>query len=637
MANMHLLRRHSFQDLVSKYLEDLMSRGEYDKAAAACPTLLEGDVTAWERWIYGFAQRRQLASVAPYVPVSKPRLPPAVYEVVLEHLLMTSPPLFLETLRRWGHPRGKHGGLQSVKGRQRIVSSAPSHGKEGTKDKLKDQLKHSEREAEENQALYSLSIIMARIEASLVRKNDPVVMESQAEAYMMDRQFPQAIQAYLALAQRGETDRGRRGNQSTQGTGQQDHSIDGTAGGIRGEQKDDSSRSPVGVQRMEDKGSVASRGKYDHVFQMIEQYSLFSNIQDQLLQLIGLDRVRAGELLMRHVDKLPVQAVVPQLRERRDLQHWYLGLLFERCPDMYKTQEYASFHILQVSLHAEFAPAFERGRPPPYNSAFIQFLKGSGFAPLEVALSECEKRSPPLFDEMAYVLGRMGDTRRALSILLEEVGSVPRAIEFVESHDKELWYQLVDYSLRNEAFLSDLLDHAGVYNVDLARLIAEVPHGMRVTGLRDKLVKIISDYHFQVSMHKLCGATVKSDLVRCIRRLNQNQRKAILVESGSCCCYGMCRMPLDGPPGGVGMGLGKHGHSRGRRAEGRGEGRSGGVYVFPCGHHFHAFCLGLCLEGTPGVRDQVGGRRAAPGKPSGGNSVNIACGLCTHGTRLGRR
>lgn len=76
---------------------------------------------------------------------------------------------------------------------------------------------------------------------------------------------------------------------------------------------------------------------------------------------------------------------------------------------------------------------------------------------------------------------------------------MPRAIEFVEAHDKELWYQLIEHSLRNEAFLSGLLDHAGVYDVDLARLVAEIPKGMHIPGLRDKVVKIISDYRFQVS------------------------------------------------------------------------------------------------------------------------------------------
>jgi hypothetical protein len=51
---------------------------------------------------------------------------------------------------------------------------------------------------------------------------------------------------------------------------------------------------------------------------------------------------------------------------------------------------------------------------------------------------------------------------RALSILLENIDCARRAIEFVGAHDKELWYQLIDYSLRNERFLGGLLDHAGV-------------------------------------------------------------------------------------------------------------------------------------------------------------------------------
>lgn len=87
---------------------------------------------------------------------------------------------------------------------------------------------------------------------------------------------------------------------------------------------------------------------------------------------------------------------------------------------------------------------------------------------------------------------------------------MPRAIEFVEAHDKDLWYRLIEHSLKNEAFLSGLLDHAGVYDVDLARLVAEIPKGMHIPGLRDKVVKIISDYHFQVLCTFSCPPTAHS-------------------------------------------------------------------------------------------------------------------------------
>lgn len=66
------------------------------------------------------------------------------------------------------------------------------------------------------------------------------------------------------------------------------------------------------------------------------------------MQLIRLDRFLTGELLLRHPEKFSVPSVVGQLKGRRDLQHWYLGLLFARSPETYGAQQYAPFHALQV-------------------------------------------------------------------------------------------------------------------------------------------------------------------------------------------------------------------------------------------------------------------------------------------------
>lgn len=76
------------------------------------------------------------------------------------------------------------------------------------------------------------------------------------------------------------------------------------------------------------------------------------------MQLMRLDRDLTGELLLRHPEKFTVPSVVGQLKGRRDLQHWYLGLLFARSPETYGAQEYAPFHALQAR---GCLPAF----PPP--------------------------------------------------------------------------------------------------------------------------------------------------------------------------------------------------------------------------------------------------------------------------------
>eukprot|EP00752_Nemacystus_decipiens_P006159 g5557.t1 len=644
MEQRHLLRQHDFQDIVAKHLEDLMSRGEFDRAASECPRLLVGDAMAWERWIYGFARRRRLSAVVPFVPTAEPRLPPSVYEVVLEHLMLTEPQLFLQTLRRWGHPRGKHGGQHG--GRATAGRIAPGERSAGGRAGGAK----PDAPPEAQQELYSLPLMMARMEASLVRKPDPIIMEAHAEAYVMDRQFARAIRAYLALAEhRPASEGGPAGSQEQQQGPGRSKEKDRAAAAAAAEA---GSREPRAVSSL---GAGAGRGgagagagageegQYAHVFRMIEQHSLFDTVQDRVMQLIRLDRELTGELLLRHPEKFSVASVVAQLKGRRDLQHWYLGLLFARSPEMYGAQEYAPFHALQVSLLAEFAAPFERGRPPAYNSTFLRFLRDSGFAPLEVALRECGKRRPPLYDEMAYILGRMGDTRRALTILLEEVCSVPRAIEFVEAHDKDLWYRLIEHSLKNEAFLSGLLDHAGVYDVDLARLVAEIPKGMHIPGLRDKVVKIISDYHFQVSVNESCSASVKTDLLRRLRRLNQGQRRATRVEAGARCSYGLCLMPLAGPPRGAplgsrpptaGRGWGRErprgvAPARGGGSGGVSAGRGAGAYMFPCGHMYHEYCMGVARE-KGGSKGKRGGNRE-------GSTGSVVCLLCSGRGKSGKR
>lgn len=77
--------------------------------------------------------------------------------------------------------------------------------------------------------------------------------------------------------------------------------------------------------------------------------------------MIRLDREMTGELLLRHPEKFSVSSVVAQLGGMRDLQHWYLGLLFDRSPEMYGSQEYAPFHALQVRAWVLFQYIYENG------------------------------------------------------------------------------------------------------------------------------------------------------------------------------------------------------------------------------------------------------------------------------------
>lgn len=49
--------------------------------------------------------------------------------------------------------------------------------------------------------------------------------------------------------------------------------------------------------------------------------------------------------------------------------------------------------------------------------------------------------------EMVFLLGRVGDNKRALSLIIERLGDVERAIDFAkEQNDDDLWEDLLRYS-----------------------------------------------------------------------------------------------------------------------------------------------------------------------------------------------
>jgi hypothetical protein len=312
--------------------------------------------------------------------------------------------------------------------------------------------------------------------------------------------------------------------------------------------------------------SAFDESAYEHVFDLIEKQGLYEAVRTRIIRLVRLSKNLAGNLLVRNIDKLSVSTVVKQLRSERHLLHWYLDLLFKRIPETYNTQEYADFHISQVSLYAEFAPAFVRPvitasenvdssslpvqraiKPKEPDSDFLVFLKTSNFAPLEIALKECQKRRPPLYMEIIYILAKMGNQKEALSILLQKIGDVQLAVEFVEANDAKLWSDLVDYSLHNQQFLTNLIDFVGTCSINPNDIIAKIPNKMQVPLLRQKLMRIFNHYQFQTFLHEKSDTVLAHDTLSLLRQLNQGQRRAQKVDPTVRCA--VCARPLFMPPG----------------------------------------------------------------------------------------
>lgn len=92
--------------------------------------------------------------------------------------------------------------------------------------------------------------------------------------------------------------------------------------------------------------------------------------------------------------------------------HKYLHNLFVKDP-----QAGQKFHEDQVSLYAEYDIKL-----------LLPFLKQSNHYPLEKAYKICEEKK--LFLEMVFILGRMGNNRQGLQLLIEKIGDVKMVLFF---------------------------------------------------------------------------------------------------------------------------------------------------------------------------------------------------------------
>ena len=296
------------------------------------------------------------------------------------------------------------------------------------------------------------------------------------------------------------------------------------------------------------------RLKRGNPFQLIEKYKLFANIRDKVVLLINFDASRAIDLLLKHTDEISVHSVVEQLKDHRALQHQYLDALWRRNPNAG-----SEFHQLQISLYADFD--YPRLMP---------FLRTAKTKP-EVALEVCRSRN--LYPEMVYILGSSGAREDALKILIEKMQSVAGAIEFIQTHDPKdgsLWEYLIRECLLFPDRISELLEHVGgVEYVDPIKLIRRLP-SVEIPHLRDRLVKIISDFGLVQSLREGCSTILESDCVELEERLLMANRRAVCVSDQAVCPQ--CRVRVT-----------KNDGIRKMDAD--------SVVVFGCAHAYHTQCL----------------------------------------------
>ncbi|KAJ3880126.1 hypothetical protein F5051DRAFT_175299 [Lentinula edodes] len=272
-----------------------------------------------------------------------------------------------------------------------------------------------------------------------------------------------------------------------------------------------------------------------NVFELIEENNLYTDVKDMVLSLVEfefeLDGRLNGEkdedppsksirLLVDNIHSIPINKVVSQLAPRPKYLFFYLDALVGKDPNLLSGSGFMNLQNLQ--LYADYA------RP-----RLIDFLRSSTDYDLEKAYEVCQERD--LIPEMVFLLGRMGDNKKALGLIIERLGDVERAIDFAKSQaDDELWEDLLKYAETRPAFIRGLLENVGS-DINPIRLIRRIRNGLEIPGLKGALIKILQDFHLQISLLEGCQTILNGDSSELSKRVQKDQTSGFFLTAKSKC------------------------------------------------------------------------------------------------------
>lgn len=80
------------------------------------------------------------------------------------------------------------------------------------------------------------------------------------------------------------------------------------------------------------------------------------------------------------------------------------------------------------------------------------------------------------------------------------------------------------------AFIRELLENVGV-DISPIRLIRRIKNGLEIPGLKDALIKILQDFHLQISLLEGCQTIMNGDTADLSRQLQNNQTNGFFLTS----------------------------------------------------------------------------------------------------------
>lgn len=229
------------------------------------------------------------------------------------------------------------------------------------------------------------------------------------------------------------------------------------------------------------------------VLKLISKYHLINQNIDKLpliVQILINDRninevniseleIKLSELINLIVDnrhEISIDLIIKKFKQEN-----LLILNFFILKRLVKLNEVNNFETELIDLYAKYSP-FE----------LLNFLKKYSNYNIDEALKITKKGK--LHKELVYLLGKIGNIKEAMTIIVDELNDPNYAIEFSVHYYKkypDIWEIFLDKGLKNSNFIKIIIEYTGTYfNPDV---IEKIPKDMEIKELRKSLIRITKD------------------------------------------------------------------------------------------------------------------------------------------------
>ena len=156
--------------------------------------------------------------------------------------------------------------------------------------------------------------------------------------------------------------------------------------------------------------------------------------------------------------------------------------------------------------------------------------------------------------ELAYIIEHYSEESEAeakgiLDLYMEGANSIMLAVSYAQrqrEYSAVLWEKLIQYCLsktssprsgksiqdtqKDGMLFGSLLEAAALCGADLARLVAKIPPGMVVVGLRPRLVAAVADYRLKLDIHQAAATASSEDRIALLREVTHRSRRGLRYE-----------------------------------------------------------------------------------------------------------